>query len=54
MLSRTLGALLFGVPPLHWPTYGAVLVVVVVAALMAAWAPLRWAARTDPVTVLRR
>lgn len=54
VLSRTLGALLFGVPPLHWPTYGIVLIVVLTAALAAAWAPVRWAARLDPISILRR
>ena len=53
-LSQTLGALLFGVPPLHWPTYGIVLVVVFAAALLAAWLPIRWAARIDPIAILRR
>lgn len=54
VLSRTLGALLFGVPPLHWPTYAAVLLVVFAAALAAAWAPVRLAARIDPIAILRR
>jgi putative ABC transport system permease protein len=54
VLSRTLGALLVGVPPLHWPIYGAVLLVVFFSALMAAWAPVRWAARIDPIAILRR
>ena len=54
IFSRTLQALLFGVPPLHWPTYATVLIVVVMASVVAAWAPVRWASRTDPVTVLRR
>jgi putative ABC transport system permease protein len=54
VLTRTLGALLVGVPPLHWPIYGAVLLVVVLAALIAAWAPVRWAARIDPIAILRR
>jgi putative ABC transport system permease protein len=54
VFSRTLGALLFGVPPLHWPIYGAVLLVVVLSAVMAAWAPVRWAARIDPIAILRR
>lgn len=54
VLSRTLGSLLFGVPALHWPTYALVLVVVLLAALVAAWAPVRWAARIDPIAILRR
>jgi putative ABC transport system permease protein len=52
--SRTLEALLFGVPPLHWPTYATVVMVVVAASIVAAWVPARWAARTDPIAVLRR
>ena len=43
VLSRTLGALLFDVPPVHWPTYAIVLAVVFAATLAAAWAPVRWA-----------
>jgi putative ABC transport system permease protein len=52
--SRTLEALLFGVPPLHWPTYATVLLLVMTASAVAAWAPVRWAASTDPLAVLRR
>jgi putative ABC transport system permease protein len=54
VFTRALGALLFGVPPLHWPIYGAVLLVVVLTALIAAWAPVRRAARIDPIAILRR
>jgi len=46
LLGRALDALLFGVPPVHWPTYAIVLVVVLLVALIAAWAPVRWASRT--------
>jgi predicted permease len=52
--SQTLEALLFGVPPLHWPTYATVLMVVVLASMIAAWVPVRRAARTDPVAILRK
>jgi ABC-type antimicrobial peptide transport system permease subunit len=54
VFTRALGALLFGVPPLHWPIYGAVLLVVMLTALIAAWAPVRRAARIDPIAILRR
>ena len=54
LLGRALDALLFGVPPVHWPTYAIVLVVVLFSALIAAWAPVRWASRIDPIAVLRR
>lgn len=54
VLSQTLGTLLFGVPPLHWPTYTIVFIVVLAAALAAAWAPVRWVARIDPIAILRR
>ncbi|HVG85099.1 MAG TPA: FtsX-like permease family protein, partial [Vicinamibacterales bacterium] len=54
LLGRALDALLFGVPPVHWPTYAIVLVVVLLVALIAAWAPVRWASRIDPIAVLRR
>ena len=39
---------------LHSPTYAIVLAVVFAAALAAAWAPVRWAARIDPIAILRR
>jgi putative ABC transport system permease protein len=52
--SRALEALLFGVPPLHWPTYASVLGGVVFTSLIAAWLPSRGVARLDPMTVLRR
>lgn len=54
VLSRTLGTLLFGVPALDWPTYAAVLAVVFAAAFAATWAPVRLAARIDPIAILRR
>ena len=54
VLSRTLGTLLFGIPPLHWPTYASVVVLVACVAALAAWIPVRWAARIDPIAILRR
>jgi predicted permease len=54
LFARTLDVLLFGVPALDWPTYGSVLVLVVAAAGLAAWAPVRRASRADPVAALRK
>jgi ABC-type lipoprotein release transport system permease subunit len=46
--------LLFGVGPRDPLTPGAAAATLVGAALVAAWAPARGAARSDPMDVLRR
>jgi putative ABC transport system permease protein len=51
--TRTLRALLFGVPLLDWPTYAAVIGLVVVVVALASYLPARAAARVDPLDLLR-
>ncbi len=53
LLARTLSSLLYGVAALDPVTFGAVAVVLVMVALLAAFAPARRAARTEPMAVLR-
>ncbi|MCA9737308.1 MAG: ABC transporter permease [Gemmatimonadota bacterium] len=50
--TRLLRAALYGVSPLHLPTYVTVATVLVGVASLACWAPARRAARVDPVRVL--
>lgn len=53
LLTRFLRSLLFGVGVFDPPTFAAVTLVLAIAALLAAWAPARAAARVDPVVALR-
>jgi putative ABC transport system permease protein len=52
-LSGFLKSLLFGVRPFDLITYAAVVVLLLVMAALACWAPARRAARTDPAIALR-
>lgn len=52
-LADMLRGLLFGIPPLHAPTYIAAAAVLLVVATAASWIPAWRAARTDPLSVLR-
>lgn len=53
MLAGTLRGVLFGIPPLHVPTYIAAAAVLLAVATFASWVPAWRAARTDPLSVLR-
>jgi putative ABC transport system permease protein len=53
VLTRLLVKLLFQVTPTDAPTYLAVSVLLLTAAMLACWAPARRAARTDPQVALR-
>jgi len=53
VLSRALGALLFGVSPVDPWTLAAIPVALGAVALVAGWLPARRAARTEPSIVLR-
>jgi len=52
-LTRFLKTLLFEVTPTDTPTYAAVSVVLLTAALLGSWIPARRAAKVDPQTALR-
>jgi putative ABC transport system permease protein len=52
-LTRFLKTLLFEVTPTDTPTYAAVSVVLLTAALIGCWIPARRAARIDPQAALR-
>jgi len=52
-LSRLLTSLLFGVKPTDLATYACVLVILIAAALLAAFLPARRAMRVDPIVALR-
>jgi len=53
-LSRFISSLLFGVKPVDPLTYGAVALLVAVAALLSCYVPARRALRIDPVAALRQ
>jgi ABC-type antimicrobial peptide transport system permease subunit len=53
LASRFLESLLFAVAPTDPPTYVAVAALLFGVAALAAWAPARRAARTDPASALR-
>jgi ABC-type lipoprotein release transport system permease subunit len=48
-----MSSLLFGVKPVDAPTYAAVTLVLVAAALLASYVPARRTASIDPVEALR-
>jgi putative ABC transport system permease protein len=52
--TRSLGGLLFGVPPTDPATYTTVIGVLLMAGLLACWIPARRAARIDPLEALRQ
>ncbi len=54
LLSRGLSSLLYGVRPGDPLTYGAVVGLLLLMSLLAAWMPARRAARVDPVLALRQ
>ena len=51
--TRALRSILYGVTPLDAPTFASAATLLVVTALLAAYAPARRAARVDPATALR-
>jgi putative ABC transport system permease protein len=53
LATRLLGSLLFGVQPTDALTFGAVTIVVMAVALLAAWLPARRATAIDPAITLR-
>ena len=53
VLSRSIAALLFGVPPLDPVTFAAAAAVLVLTAAVATIAPALRAARVDPIVTLR-
>ncbi len=52
-LSRLVASLLYGVSPVDPATYGAMVVLLLVALLFASWVPGRRAARLEPMAALR-
>lgn len=52
-LTRVMGALLFGVATTDPVTYVGVAAVLLVAAVVACWAPARRATRVDPTIAMR-
>ncbi|MCI0436551.1 MAG: ABC transporter permease [Gemmatimonadetes bacterium] len=51
--AELLRGLLFGVPPVHPPSYALATVILLGVALLAGWIPARRASRADPLAVLR-
>ena len=51
--SRAIRHILFGVESVDLPTYGAVIMLVLVAVTAASWLPAHRAAGTDPLALLR-
>ena len=54
VLLRSLSTLLFGVTPNDLSTYGVVLALLGIVAVLASYVPARWAARVQPLTALRQ
>ena len=52
-LTRLMKAILFGISPIDPPTYAAVPIVLLVAAILASYIPASRAARVDPVDALK-
>ncbi len=53
LASRAIRSMLFGIEPFDPVTVGAVLVVLTLAGLLAAWLPARRATRIDPLTAIQ-
>ena len=53
LLSKLMAKMLYGVQPTDLPTFAAVSVVLIAAALLASWIPARKAARIEPTEALR-
>ena len=53
MIERLLGSLLYGVTPTDPTTYGAVVLILLVASLSATWVPAQRAAQTDAAIAMR-
>jgi putative ABC transport system permease protein len=51
--TRVLSNVLYGITPTDPLSYGAVIVVLALAALLASYVPARWATRVDPIRALR-
>lgn len=51
--TRVLGAMLFGLSPIDWPSFAAGAATLVLAAAVASWLPARRAARMDPTIAMR-
>ena len=53
VVARLVGGLLYGVPPFDPVALGAAVALLLASAAVALLAPVRRAARVDPITVLR-
>ena len=51
--TRVLSNVLYGITPTDPLSYGAVILVLTLAALFASYVPARWATRVDPIRALR-
>jgi len=51
--TRVLSTVLYGISPTDPLSYGAVVVVLTFAAMLASYVPARWATRVDPIRALR-
>jgi ABC-type lipoprotein release transport system permease subunit len=51
--TRVLSNVLYGIAPTDPLSYGAVVVILTVAAGLASYVPARWATRVDPIRALR-
>ena len=52
-VTRFLASMLFAVHPLDWPTYAAVVAILLGVGLLAGYVPARRASRVDPMVALR-
>jgi putative ABC transport system permease protein len=51
--TRVLSTVLYGIRPTDPLSYGAVIVLLTLAALLASYVPARWATRVEPMRALR-